>query len=258
MEAAMDKSERHRRLLDLLRAQGRLRVAEAAGMLGVTAVTVRRDLVELQERQSLVRVHGGALPGAVGPGAVVARSAAEVRRIARAAAALIPSGAVVGLNGGAVGREVARLLACRQASAAPAADSGFTIVTSSVEIAVQLAGRPRVRTAVIGGVVHPTSGELMGESAELTLRGLCVDIAVLSVSAVEPGRGAGGVGACAGAALAGRASRVVVAATSAEVGRPVEVPICPTARIGTLVTGIDAPCGPLRKLGARGVDVRRV
>lgn len=56
--------ERHELILQSLRRHGRLRVAELAAELGVSAITVRRDLAELDSAGLLRRVHGGAVdPG---------------------------------------------------------------------------------------------------------------------------------------------------------------------------------------------------
>lgn len=53
--------ERHELILRSLRRHGRLRVAELAAELGVSAITVRRDLSELDSAGLLRRVHGGAV-----------------------------------------------------------------------------------------------------------------------------------------------------------------------------------------------------
>ncbi|MFI8322503.1 substrate-binding domain-containing protein [Streptomyces sp. NPDC085529] len=67
-------AERHARLLDLVRERGTVRVAELAGLLGVSPVTARRDAEALASRGLLDRVHGQvswprpAAPGAPQPG----------------------------------------------------------------------------------------------------------------------------------------------------------------------------------------------
>ena len=53
--------ERHELILRSLRRHGRLRVAELVAELGVSAITVRRDLAELDSGGLLRRVHGGAI-----------------------------------------------------------------------------------------------------------------------------------------------------------------------------------------------------
>lgn len=59
--------ERHELILRSLRQHGRLRVTELVAELGVSAITVRRDLAELDSAGLLRRVHGGAIgPSAEG------------------------------------------------------------------------------------------------------------------------------------------------------------------------------------------------
>jgi DNA-binding LacI/PurR family transcriptional regulator len=64
--------QRHERLLSELRRSGSVRVADLARELGVSELTIRRDIAVLAERNLLTRVHGGATlpsPGASGEGA---------------------------------------------------------------------------------------------------------------------------------------------------------------------------------------------
>lgn len=57
----MFAQERRRRLLHGLRRDGSLRVTDAAAALGVSPMTVRRDLTALAQEGVLHRVHGGAI-----------------------------------------------------------------------------------------------------------------------------------------------------------------------------------------------------
>jgi len=52
-------TQRRERLLADLRARGTLRVSDIARSLGVTAVTVRRDITQLADEGAIERVHGG-------------------------------------------------------------------------------------------------------------------------------------------------------------------------------------------------------
>ncbi|GHH43346.1 substrate-binding domain-containing protein [Streptomyces candidus] len=54
--------ERHQAILRRLREHGSLRVSEFANELGMSPITVRRDVETLAGRGLLVRVHGGAVP----------------------------------------------------------------------------------------------------------------------------------------------------------------------------------------------------
>ncbi|MDD4102597.1 MAG: DeoR family transcriptional regulator, partial [Kiritimatiellae bacterium] len=60
--ASKELSEaRWRKLRNLVRERGILRVEELASELGVSAATIRRDLAALEVAGKLRRVHGGAV-----------------------------------------------------------------------------------------------------------------------------------------------------------------------------------------------------
>ncbi|WP_448062343.1 substrate-binding domain-containing protein [Cellulomonas hominis] len=91
--------DRRAQVLELLRHHGSARVADLAGLLGVTPVTIRRDVAYLAERGLVDRVHGGVtLPRAVRPPAgaegLVGASAAHQHHAPLSAAVvgmLVPS-----------------------------------------------------------------------------------------------------------------------------------------------------------------------
>lgn len=58
----MIPANRHQRILDLLTEQGMVRVDDLSELLGVSAMTVHRDLDSLQETGHLRKVRGGAVP----------------------------------------------------------------------------------------------------------------------------------------------------------------------------------------------------
>ena len=53
-------------LTDRLRRNGVVAIGEAAAELGVSEMTIRRDLAELEERGAARRVRGGAVPVGLG------------------------------------------------------------------------------------------------------------------------------------------------------------------------------------------------
>ncbi|MGK9220116.1 MULTISPECIES: substrate-binding domain-containing protein [unclassified Microbacterium] len=75
-------------ILDALARAGAVRVSQLTEDLGVAAVTLRRDLQQLEEEGLLMRVHGGAVPP---PGGVVARRRSPDRASAASIGVLVPS-----------------------------------------------------------------------------------------------------------------------------------------------------------------------
>ncbi|MFF2042810.1 substrate-binding domain-containing protein [Kitasatospora sp. NPDC058170] len=88
----MNAAQRHDAILRRLRRSGSVRVAELAEQLGVSLITVRRDIVSMEQRGLLVRVHGGAMlrrpPKAERP---ARRAAAPAPARMRSIGMLVPS-----------------------------------------------------------------------------------------------------------------------------------------------------------------------
>ncbi|MER8012587.1 DeoR/GlpR family DNA-binding transcription regulator [Streptomyces sp. NPDC094149] len=254
--------ERWMRLLEILSERGRVDVVEAAELLGVSQATVRRDMEELAQQQLLTRTRGGAVLSGVAYDLPLrykaARQADEKHRIARAAAGLVPPGAVVGLNGGTTTSEVARELATRGDLADHSGGPALTIVTNAINIANELAVRPYVKTVVTGGVARPSSYELTGPLATTVLQGLSLDYAIVGVNAVDPKLGAATQDegeASANRAMAERAGKVIVVADSTKLGKRAFALVCKVTEISVLITDEAAPGELVERFTSQGVDV---
>lgn len=261
----MSTHERWTRLLEILGDRGKIEVAEAAELLEVSAATIRRDMDELARQQLLTRTRGGAVLSGVNYDLPLryktARQADEKHRIAKAAAALVPPGAVVGLNGGTTTSEVARELAVRADLAAHGSGPALTVVTNAINIANELAVRPYVKTVVTGGVARPNSYELTGPLASLVLQAVSLDYAILGVNALDPKLGAathdeGEAGA--NRAMVERADKVIVVADSTKLGKRAFAQVCGVDEIAVLITDRDAPDEIVAQFTAEGIEVRCV
>lgn len=169
---------RQQLLLEALRRQGRVRSAEAAAGLGVSTETVRKDLLALQRRGLLRKVHGGAMPVeslTLEPDVSErADQRAAKRRIARAALDLVPRHGAVLLDAGSTVAALAALLP---------ADRPLTVVTNALPTAVTLAAKPALQVLTLGGRVRAVTLGEVGNWAERSLRELHVDVAFLGTNA---------------------------------------------------------------------------
>ena len=158
-------------------------MAELARELGVSDMTVRRDLEVLHEHGLLEKVHGGAtaLSGFASfePG-FVAKSTLqqdEKTAIAAAAAELVEPGMAIGISAGTT----------TYALAARVADvPGVTIVTNSVRVADVLhrAGR-RDQTVILTGGTRTPSEALVGPFAVQPLRSVHLDQVFMGVHGMD-------------------------------------------------------------------------
>lgn len=171
--------------LRLVQGSGKVSVSELSQRLGVSEMTVRRDLDAL-ERQGLVRrVHGGAVanrPREEGGGftAREAWQAATKDRLGAAVAALVEPGSRVLLDAGTTTVHVAEHLAER----AP-----LTVAVLSLQAAPRLADRPGIELLVVGGRSRPGERSLVGPLALRTLESLSFDCFVMSIGGVHAEHG---------------------------------------------------------------------
>ncbi|WP_018155404.1 DeoR/GlpR family DNA-binding transcription regulator [Demetria terragena] len=258
--AEVDQQSRWRRLLDLLSTRERLTVSQGAELLGVSPATVRRDFSELAARQLATRVHGGVVATSVAYELPARYRLAENDprvRIARAAAAGVSPGAVIGFNGGTTTTAVARHVAQRP----DLRDSGVTAVTNSLNIATELVLRPYIRTICIGGEARPESYELHGPYAAVLLKELRVECLFLGIDAInaEAGVTCGHLGeATVNAEMVRAAQRVVVVAHGAKVGGYALARICGSSDVDELITDDSADASEIDRLRDAGVTVTLV
>jgi DeoR family transcriptional regulator of aga operon len=252
-------------LLELVAETGRLDVSETSRRLGVSSATIRRDFDELAAQQLLTRTRGGVVAHSVSYDLPqrykVAQHAPDMQRIASAAAALVPIGATVGLNGGTTTTEVARVLANRPDPPSGRRGPAFTVVTNALNIAHELAVRPHLHVVTTGGSALAESYELVGPVATGMLDQVALDVAVLGVDALDVRHGASSRGegeAAVNRLMAAKARQVIVVADSSKLGRRAFALVCPVSRINVLVTDSAATPEQTGGFADAGIRVIRV
>jgi DeoR/GlpR family transcriptional regulator of sugar metabolism len=200
--------QRRARVLARLHDVGVLSVADLARELGVSHMTVRRDLQRLEAAGQVRTVHGGV--GLAG-GDRVRRGAgcdeAAARRLARRAAELVAPGDTVALDAGPEAYELARVLADGVAG---------TVITHSMPVMQLLAerngGGTGPRLVALGGELTHARQALVGPTTLDAIAGLRARVFFLDAAAVD----ARGTYACStpearvARGLAGIADRVVL------------------------------------------------
>ncbi|MBR7836628.1 DeoR/GlpR transcriptional regulator [Actinospica durhamensis] len=258
----MKRYERLDAILELLARDGKLDVDTAAARLGASEATIRRDLEYLAEQQLLTRTHGGAVANSTSYDLPLrfksGRQSEAKQRIGQAAAALVPAGGVVGINGGTTTTEAARALGARADLGGAGDGSGLTVVTNALNIAYELTLRPHIKTVVTGGVARASSYELTGPLATGILDRLQLDVALLGVDALDPEWGATAHHegeAVINQLMAERARSVIVLADATKLAKRAFARIRPIEQVHTLVTDEDADAEVLARFSAAGVRV---
>ena len=174
--------ERRRVILDQIDRQPIVRAEDLAARLGASIETVRRDLLALEQQGLTRRVYGGVTR----PRAHPVEPPFEQRRLTRApqkramaqlAISLVTPGTTLILDIGTSVAEIARQL--------PATYRG-RILTNSLLVAFELAGREGIELLVSGGRVRGGDLACFGPHAEALFGGFYGGIAFLGSGALHP------------------------------------------------------------------------
>ncbi len=166
-------AQRDARLREVLRQRGEAGIAEMATLLGVSEMTLRRDLNRLEHAGHVRRTHGGAVPAerlGFEFDFVTRRQSNQraKRAIAAEAFKLVKPGDRLLLDAGTTTLELACLLR---------SIPNLTVVTPSLAVASELQFSDSVQTILLGGVLRRGSPDLTGEVTEAVLDMLAVDTA---------------------------------------------------------------------------------
>jgi DeoR/GlpR family transcriptional regulator of sugar metabolism len=171
-------------ILDRLREAGYCSLTELGQQLGVSDMTVRRDVRRLEEQHLVRVVHGGvsAVTDLLTPLDYRFRSEQHThakKAIAAYALTLLQPHSVVGLDAGTTVLEVARAIR---------PDDQLTVVTHSLPVMATLARRPRVELIALGGTFHPEGQHFAGSLALRSIAELRMQLLYLATTAVREGR----------------------------------------------------------------------
>lgn len=249
--------DRRQAILLQLRRDGKVRVADLARLFGISEVTVRTDLNELEAAGQLERVHGGAIPSNHAYYNLTLddraqRQVEEKKRIAAEAAACVRPGDTVLLNAGTTNMVVAQ-----QLRAIP----NLTVVTNAISIACELGGAPGISVILLGGGVNAQYLFSYGDDAVGQLARYKADKVILSVDGFAA---VGGITtyhhqeAPLIRQMLGRAKTVIVAADYSKIGRESFSYIDEAARADLLITNPEAARAELEALGELVADIRLV
>lgn len=186
MSALRSPASRRRQVIDLLSTRtGPVGTDDLSSELGVSVVTVRRDLDLLEQSGQIIRTHGGALLNSQRPERSIPErqdtNALAKAEIAVAAAALVKPGMTVLLDAGTTTSRLAAELA---------GISGLTIVTTGVNVLGVLANLDTDASIICaGGTLRPVNQTLLGPFAESVVSSVYADVAFVGSDCVDVQRG---------------------------------------------------------------------
>jgi DeoR/GlpR family transcriptional regulator of sugar metabolism len=252
--------ERQDHIARFVEEHGRARVADLAVRFGVSAVTIRKDLLALEAVQRLVRAHGGAI--------AIDRSrpelafdirerlqADEKTRIGAAGAALVEDGESIVMDASTTALSVARQLKARTRW------SQLTIITNGLRIAFELAGHPGITVLTLGGRVRWEAMSVVGQLGDGLFDRINVQKAFLGAAGFTLESGLADATeeeAQIKRSMVAAAREVIAIVDHTKWERAAFATFCPVGAIGLVLTDTTAPVEMVAELRRRHVVVRLV
>ncbi len=175
----MKQAQRILEVQELFAKQEFVSIEELCARFESSKSSIRRDLIDLERKGVLRRVHGGALSLQTSDdimdfGSLSGSCHEEKVRIGKEAAALVEDGQTVILGGGSTVAEVARCLSERP----------IQIVTNSIPVAQIFWDSKRAEVILTGGYLYPRLGVQLGPICEKMLHSVSADILIMGIRGI--------------------------------------------------------------------------
>lgn len=177
----MNLAERHQFILTRLQRDQYINVVDLCKELQVSSVTIRKDLKLLEEKTLLFRTHGGAT---VNNPYTVDRPVNEKEKlqsieksnIGLAAVALLQENESIVIASGTTVLYFAKNIP---------AGMNLTVVTSALNVALELMREPSIEVIQLGGLLRKSSSSVMGNYAERILEDFYFNKLFLGVDGID-------------------------------------------------------------------------
>lgn len=176
---AMKQAQRQLKVQDIFAKEEFVSFEDLCEKFGASKSSIRRDLIELERKGVLRRVHGGAISLQTRDEQLDFKRLSvschdEKVRIGKAAASLVQDGQTVILGGGSSVAEVAKNLNNRL----------IQIVTNSIPVAQVFWDSKQAEVTLTGGYLYPRLGVQIGPICERMLDSVSADILIMGIGGI--------------------------------------------------------------------------
>ncbi len=253
----MTKEERHSLIIQTLIKQEAVSVNELSDLLQVSAVTIRKDLSELESLKKLYRSHGNAI--LMDP-YISNRSIREKAKLAGmeksaigyyAASLVTPHDSIIIASGTTV-LAFAHKLEPKE---------HLTVISASLKVSEVLGASDKVDLMQLGGTLRSSSLSVVGRNAENFLENMACSKLFMGVDGFDISFGVTTTDlreAYLNRAMMKASQKTVVLADSSKFGRRGFVKIADLSDIDILITDSNIPDKAAAALEAEGIDLRIV
>ncbi|MCW3073965.1 MAG: Transcriptional regulator, DeoR family [Flaviaesturariibacter sp.] len=175
----MLKQERQAYILHQVNLHNKILAVDLCQHINVSNDTIRRDLQELADKGSIIKVHGGALSNSFHKGNLLPEaiySHAKKQIIAQKAVSLIKDGMFVITGGGTTISELAKALPV---------ELNATFISGSLTALMEYAKHPNIEVISIGDKVSKASKMSIGPDGIMKVRQFTSDLCFLGINAID-------------------------------------------------------------------------
>ncbi len=246
-------AQRHKTILNELEKDGYVKVHELSELLGVSEVTIRKDLKELERRKLLYRSHGSAsqLSSLINDRPIDEKAKVRVeekQRISEAANKLLQKNDRIIIASGTTLLNFAQKITVEP----------LTVITSSVKISLTLYFNPNIEVIQLGGSMRKSSASVIGPHAEGLLSELMCNKLFIGVDGIDMDFGltTSDIGeAHLNQYMLEAAQEVIVLADSSKFGKRGFGKICNFDQINRIITDREAPVKMVKLIKEMGIEV---
>lgn len=248
------KTNRNNDILEMLTENNKIEVAELAEKLGVSQVTMRKDLDELEQKGIIKREHGFAvLSNTDYLGTRIAYHYEEKKKIAIRASQLVHNGDTIMIENGSCCALLAETLTQTHRD--------LTIITNSTFIANYIRGKSGFQTILLGGIYQPDSQVCVGPLVAQSAENFCVNLFFIGADGFIPKNGFTNrdqMRAQAVRDMSKQAEFVIVLTESEKFLQRGTVPLSLGAKVSHVITDSDLPDESAIALRNLGVNILTV
>lgn len=252
----METKQRREKILDMIAADGAVKVAYLSTRFETSSVTIRNDLAELEKQGLLERIHGGAVGTYKSYLSLSFNDRMNVNlhskeRIADLFSKMVAPGDTMIFNTGSTSLVCARKCFSK---------AGISIVTNSIVIAGEARMNKVDRVVLLGGMLDGEYQFTYGDDTINHVKKYKSDKLIMSVDGISAD---GGITTHhyseveTTRAMMERSSYVIVVADGSKIGRTGFAAICPVNEIDLLITDCRASEEHVKGLRAAGLEVIR-
>ena len=176
---AMLKEERQQVILEKLGTDKKVTLVDLAQLLNVSYDSVRRDIIELEDRGLLKKVHGGAIANSyltMKPSRGLGIVNTEFVTIAKKALRLIENNKIILMDGGTTNFYIAEQLP---------KNTEVTVVTNNPHLAMVLGEHPKIEVILLGGSFYKRYQITLGSKTIQDLEHIQADLYFMGTNSIS-------------------------------------------------------------------------